>query len=253
MATTIYNSIQIEPAEAMDKICDMFDETNGDTTSIVKKFYTEEDLKRPYGNDKTKTEYPITEDGVLISWLYDNVGVKWITGGVDDNIKLETANYLPDGFLIKLYQICTEEFDDVKITCNWYDEYETNIGTAIVKDGVYTEDEEALADESIDDPSYSVTGEEDFDEIKEWVLNQITENSYTSREEMEEKDENVIRNIFEDWKNETKWEHITSAWENMGYSCEEAIDTDDMDFPISKVRRIAKKKFEIIENCYPFK
>jgi hypothetical protein len=253
MATTIYNSIKIEPAEAMDKICDMFDETNGDTTSIVKKFYTEEDLKRPYGNDKNQTEYPITDDGVLISWLYDNVGVKWITGGVDDNIKLETANYLPDGFLIKLYQICTEEFDDVKITCNWYDEYETNIGTAIVKDGVYTEDEEALADESIDDPSYSVTGEEDFDEIKEWVLNQITENSYTSREEMEEKDENVIRNIFEDWKNETKWEHITSAWENMGYSCEEAIDTDDMDFPISKVRRIAKKKFEIIENCYPFK
>ena len=32
----------------------------------------------------------------------------------------------------------------------------------------------------------------------------------------------------------------------------EAIDTDDMEFPISKVKRIAKKKFEMINNCYPF-
>jgi len=250
MANIIYNTIKIEPEAAMDKICDMFDSTNGDTTSIVKAFYTEEDLKRPYG--KGETEYPITENGVLISWLYDNVGVKWITGGVDDGIKLETANYVPDGFLIKLYQICVAEFDDVKVTCNWYDEYETNIGTAIVRDGVYTEDEERLADDSIEDPAYSVTGEEDFEEVKEWVLSQITENSYTSKEEMAERDEDEIRDTFEQWKNESKWEHITGAWENMGYSCEEAIDTDDMDFPISKVKRIAKKKFEMIDNCYPF-
>jgi hypothetical protein len=38
----------------------------------------------------------------------------------------------------------------------------------------------------------------------------------------------------------------------MGHSCEEAIDTDDMEFPISKVKRIAKKKFEMIDNVYPF-
>jgi hypothetical protein len=250
MANTIYNNITIEPEEAMDKICEMFDGTNGETTSIVKAFYTEEDLKRPYNNGET--EYPITDDGVLISWLYDNVGTKWITGGVDDCIKLETANYLPDGFLIKLYQICVTEFEDVKVTCNWYDEYETNCGTAIVRDGVYTEDEETLEEDSINDPAYSVTGEEDFEEVKEWVLSQITEDSYTSKEEMEERDEDDIRDTFEQWKNESKWEFITSAWENMGYSCEEAIDTDDMEFPISKVRRIAKKKFEMIENCYPF-
>ena len=149
MANIIYNTIEIEPQEAMDKICDMFDTTNGETTSIVKTFYTEEDLKRPYNNGET--EYPITDEGVLIAWLYDNVGTKWITGGVDDNIKLETANYLPDGFLIKLYQICTAEFDDVKVVCNWYDEYETNCGTAIVRDGVYTEDEEILAEDGLID------------------------------------------------------------------------------------------------------
>ena len=250
MANIIYNTIEIEPQEAMDKICDMFDTTNGETTSIVKTFYTEEDLKRPYNNGET--EYPITDEGVLIAWLYDNVGTKWITGGVDDNIKLETANYLPDGFLIKLYQICNAEFEDVKITCNWYDEYETNIGTAIVRDGVYTEDEETLAEDSISDPAYSVSGEEDFEEVKQWVLDQITEDSYLSKEEIEERDEDDIRDTFEQWKNESKWEFITDAWTNMSYSCEEAIDTDDMEFPISKVKRIAKKKFEMIENAYPF-
>ena len=97
-----------------------------------------------------------------------------------------------------------------------------------------------------------MTGEEDFEEAKEWVLSQITEDSYTSREEMAERDEDDIRDTFEQWKNESKWEYITDAWRNMGYSCEEAIDTDDMEFPISRVRRIAKKKFEMIDNCYPF-
>lgn len=250
MANIIYNTIEIEPQEAMDKICDMFDTTNGDTTSIVKAFYTEEELGRPYNNGET--EYPITDQGVLIAWLYDNVGTKWITGGVDDNIKLETANYLPDGFLIKLYQICNAEFDDVKVVCNWYDEYETNCGTAIVRDGVYTEDEEILAEDSIGDPAYSISGEEDLEEVKEWILSEISENSYITKEEFLEKDEDDIRDIFDQWKNEGKWDFIKDAWENMCYSCEEAIDTDDMDFPISKVKRIAKKKFEMIENCYPF-
>lgn len=251
MANTIYNKITIEPSEAMDKICDIFDSISGDTTSIVKAFYTEEDLARPYNDGKT--EHPITDQGVLISWLYDNVGTKWITGGVDDEIRLETANYLPDGFLIKLYQICNEEFEDVKVVCNWYDEYETNIGTAIVRDGVYAEDEESLAEDSIEDPAYSVTGEEDIEEVKEWILSQITENSYTTKEEFLERDEEDMRDTFEQWKNEGKWDHISNAWENMGYSCDEAIDTDDMEFPISKVKRIAKKKFEMIEGCYPFK
>lgn len=250
MANIIYNSITIEPEEAMDKICNIFDGIKGDTTSIVKAFYTEDDLRRPYNNGET--EYPITDEGVLISWLYDNVGTKWITGGVDDNIKLETANYLPDGFLVKLYQICIEEFDDVKVVCNWYDEYETNCGTAIVRDGFYTEDEETLEDESISDPAYEPTGEEDIDEVKEWILEQITEDSYTKPEEVEEMDEERLRELFEDWKRQGKWDQITSSQESMGYSCDEAIDTDDLDFPISKVKRIAKKKFEMIDKCYPF-
>ena len=250
MATTIYNKITIEPQEAMDKICDRFDGIKGDTTSIVKEFYTEEDLKRPYNGGET--EYPITDKGVLIAWLHDNVGTKWIEGGVDDDIRLETANYLPDGFLIKLYQICVAEFDDVKIVCKWYNEYETQCGTAVVRDGVYTEDEEDLVDETIEDPAYSATGEEDFDLVKEWVLSQITENSYLSKEEILERSEEDIRDTFEQWKNESKWEFIADAWENMRWSCEEAIDTDDMDFPVAKVKRIAKKKFEMIGGCYPF-
>ena len=251
MANIIYNNITIEPEEAMDKICNMFDTTNGDTASIVKAFYTEEDLRKPYNNGET--EYPITDQGVLISWLYDNVGTKWITGGVDDGIKLETANYLPDGFLIKLYQICNEEFEDVRIICKWYDECETIIGTAFIKDGVYTEDEETLEDENISDPAYEPTGEEDIDEVKDWILGEITEESYTKAEEVEEMDEERLRELFEDWKRQGKWDQISDRQESMYYSCEEAIDTEDMEFPISKVKRIATKRFDMIENCYPFK
>jgi hypothetical protein len=140
----------------------------------------------------------------------------------------------------------------VKVVCNWYDEYETNCGTAIVRDGVYTEDEKILAEDSISDPAYSVSGEEDLEEVKEWILSEITEDSYTTKEEFLEKDEDDIRDIFDQWKNELKWDFIKDAWENMGHSCEEAIDTDDMEFPISKVKRIAKKKFEMIDNVYPF-
>lgn len=41
-------------------------------------------------------------------------------------------------------------------------------------------------------------------------------------------------------------------YESMYYSCEEAIETEDFEFPISKVKKIANKKYTMIENCYPF-
>jgi hypothetical protein len=255
MANFIYSQVTIEPEEAMDKICNMFDnmpkaEYGQETKVIVQTFYTEDELKKPYNNGET--EYPITDSGVNHGWLYDNVGTKWITGGVDGEIRLETPSYIPDGFLIKLYSMCASEFEDVRVTCKWYDEFETNCGTALVWDGIYTEHEETIESEGMFDPAYEVTGDEDIQDIKEWILGEINENSYTKAEEVEEMDEERLRELFQDWKQQGKWDHITDRQESMYYSCEEAIETEDFDFPISKVKKIANKKYEMVENCYPF-
>ena len=106
--------VTIEPQEAMDKICDMIESMSRadygkETKVIVESFYTEEEIKSTYGNGQT--EYPITEDGVNHSWLYDHVGSKWLTVGIDDDIRIESAGSTPDGFLIKLYNICSNEFN----------------------------------------------------------------------------------------------------------------------------------------------
>ena len=255
MANFIYSQVTIEPEEAMDKICDMIEsmpraEYGKETTQVVKTFYTEEELNRPYNGGET--QYPITDSGVMHGWLYDNVGTKWITVGIDDTIRIESPSYISDGFLIKLYSLCVDEFDDVRLTCKWYDETETQCGTAVIWNGVYTEDEENLDDEDISDPAYEPNGEEDIDEVKEWILDQITEDSYMKSEQIEEMDEEELRELFEDWKRQGKWDYISERQESMYYSCEEAIDTEDFEFPISKVKRIANKKFTMIENCYPF-
>ena len=67
MANFIYSQVTIEPEEAMDKICNMFDnmpnaEYGQETKVIVQTFYTEDELKKPYNNGET--EYPITDSGV---------------------------------------------------------------------------------------------------------------------------------------------------------------------------------------------
>jgi hypothetical protein len=255
MANFIYSRVTIEPAEAMDKICDMIEampaaEYGKETLQVVKTFYTEEELNRPYNNGET--QYPITDSGVMHGWLYDNVGTKWISVGIDDDIRIESPSYISDGFLIKLYSLCVDEFEDVKLTCKWYDEFETNIGTAVIWNGVYTEDEESMNSENICDPAYYATGEEDINEIKDWILSETTEDSFTKAEEIEKMNEEELRDIFEQWKNELKWDYISERQESMYYSCEEAIETEDFQFPISKVKKIANKKFSMIENCYPF-
>lgn len=209
MANFIYSRVTIEPSEAMDKICDMIEnmpqsEYGKETTTVVKTFYTEEELKKPYNNGET--EYPITDTGVKHSWLYDNVGTKWITIGVDDDIKIESPSYIPDGFLIKLYSLCVNDFEDVRITCKWYDEGETECGTALIWNGIYAEDQYYIEEE------------------------------------------------YEDTElgNEKKWDDITEKQDRMFHLCEEAIETEDFNFPISKVKKIANVKYEMVTNCYPF-
>ena len=255
MSNFIYSRVTIEPKEAMDKICKMIEdmpesEYGKETKTLVETFYSEEELKKPYNNGET--EYPITEEGVKHGWLYDNVGTKWITVGVDDDIRIESPSYIPDGFLIKLYSLCINEFEGVSLTCKWYEEGTSSCGTTLIKNGIYTEDENYLDDEEIGDANYYVTGDEEIDDVKEWLLSQINEDSYFKTEEIESMDEDTLRSTFEEWKNESKWDTITDLQNDQFYSCEEAIDTEDFDFPISKVKKIANVKYDMITDCYPF-
>ena len=265
MANHVFAQITIEPQEAMDKICNMIESmeeslntgkfiSNTDFARhnevVVKTFYTKEEIEAPYNNGET--EYPLTENGVKHGWLYDNVGTKWIQLGIDGEIRTETPAYVPDGFLIKMYSLVASEFDDVTVFAKWYDESETQCGVSYIYDGFYTETEETLEDESISDPAYEVTGEEDIEEIKEWILSEITDQSYMTKAEVEEMDEEDLRDLFSDWKSQGKWDYMSSAQESMKDSCIEAIDTRDLGFPISKIKQIASRRYKVIEKCYPF-
>lgn len=254
MANFIYSKVVIEPQEAMDKICDMIKKMPSakygqETKVIVETFYSDEEIRKPYNNGEV--EYPITESGVNHGWLYDNVGTKWITIGIDDDIRIESPSYIPDGFLIKLYSLC-QEFSDVELTCNWWDETETQCGVAHISNGVYTEDESYLEDECIGDPAYYVNGDEDIEEVKEYLISQCSDTSFTKVEDVESWDEDEMRETFKQWHNEGKWDYISDKWDNMRDSCYEAIETQDFEFPISKVKRIANLHHKMIENCYPF-
>jgi len=265
MANHVYAQITIEPNEAMDKICNMIESmeeslntgtfiANTDfakhNEAVVKTFYTKEEIEAPY--NRGETEYPLTENGVKHGWLYDNVGTKWIQLGIDDTIRTESPGYVPDGLLIKFYSLVAAEFDDVTIEAKWYDESERQCGFTYIYDGFYTEDEEWLKDEEISDPAYEATGEEDIDDVRQWILSEITDESFMTKAEVQEMDEDELRDLFADWKSQGKWNYMTDAQDRMRDSCIEAVDTRDLEFPISKVKQIANRRYKIIEKCYPF-
>ncbi len=230
MANTYYTRVTIEPTEAMDKICNMIENMpNSDygqeTKALVQTFYTQEEIQKD-GN-------PISETGVDHDWLYKNVGCKWVTIGIDDDIRMESASSTPEKFLAKLYNICSEEFEDVSVTAKWWDEGETECGVSVVKMGIYAEDNELIESDGVFDPGYQADGEEDIDDITEY----LTDNNM-SQEELDEMDEDDIRSTFEQWKNEEKWDYISNSWDNMINSCLEAIETEDFEFPIGKVVKI---------------
>lgn len=225
----------------MDKICSMIEslpqtEWGRATKAVVEKFYTQEDLTKPLSDGTS--EYPITDEGVNNNWLYENVGSKWIFVNIDGDIKIESPNWVPEGFLIKLYNLCKDEFEDVMITCKWFDESETACGTVVVHQDIYAEDSIDFEYEFIGDPSYSVTGDEELGEVKDWVLEQIGEDSPTTPADVESWDEDELRATFEQWVFDVKWDTISSNWDHMFESCLEAIETEDFEFPITKVKQI---------------
>jgi hypothetical protein len=235
MANFIYSKVTIEPEEAMGKVCDMIRkmpnvEFGKETKNVIDTFYPD-----------------YSEDTIDFNWLQNNIGTNWINVFLeDDEINMNSPTIIPAGFLIKLYEICIKDFEDVSITCKWWDETETQCGLALVHSGFYTEDEAYLESESIYDPSYQPSGFEDINVVKDWIQTMLQIEDFNS---MSEDD---IRDLFENSKIDEKWDTISNNWSQMSQLCDESIKNPHEETPILKLKKIAKMSFEMIPNCYPF-
>lgn len=261
MANFIYSKLIIEPQEAMNKVCDIIHKIpqvpfGHETKAIVQTFYSQEEIKRNISEtiySDGSMDNPISENGVNHNWLRDNVGTNWITLEYDEGeILMNSPTNLPDGFLVKLYGICVEEFSNVSIYCKWWDETETQCGVALVKNGFYTEDEVYLDSEEIHHTSYYPSGFENLAIVLDWLKSNLNEESPLTIEELDEMGEDDIRELFSDRKLEEKWNTINNKWDDMYYSCEYAIENEYFEYENLKIKKIAKKRYEMITNCYPF-
>jgi hypothetical protein len=86
---------------------------------------------------------------------------------------------------------------------------------------------------------YFVEGDEDIDDVKEYLISQNSQ--YLTEVKINEMSEDELRDTFSQWKNEEKWDDISTKWDDMLSSCEEAIETEDWEFPISKIILISDK------------
>jgi len=210
MANEIYSRVQIYASEeAVEKVFQMVEsipdsEYGQETKAVVNHFYTEQEIMSGGTN-------PITEKGVSHDWLFKWVGCKWLSVYVDGEIRIDSGGHVPNGFLVKLWTIASQIDPDCSLECKFTDEFDSEVGASVIKNGIYAESYQILDLESpdSDDENYDSLNEEYYDKIFDTQSNAII-------------------------------------------SCEEAIETEDFQFPISKVKKIANKKFSMIENCYPF-
>lgn len=243
MANFIYSKVTIEPEEAMGKVCDMIEkmpnvEFGKETKNVIETFYSD---------NLTEDSSFISGDSIDFEWLQNNVGTNWINVFLeDDEINMNSPTIVPGGFLIKLYEICIKDFEDVSITCKWWDETETQCGLSLVKNGFYTEDEAYLESESMYDPSYQPSGFENIQLVKDWIQTMLQIEDFNS---MSEDD---IRDLFENSKIDEKWNTISNNWSEMFQLCDDAIKNPLEETPILKLKKIAKMRFEMIPDCYPF-
>lgn len=247
MANFIYSKVTIFPQEAMDKICGLIENIpdlpfGQETKAVVETFYKEE---------LEIDSNIISENKVDHFWVSNNIGTNWINISLeDDYIMVNSPSIIPDGFFVKLYSLCIKEFEDVQIYCKWWDETETQCGVSLTKDGFYTEHEAFMESESIYDTSYFPSGFEDIDLVKDWVNSNL--DTDFQHEDINSMDENNLRDLFSDWKENEKWNTIYKNWGQMYDLCSDAIKNPYAETPILKIKKIATKKFEMIKDCYPF-
>jgi hypothetical protein len=117
---------------------------------------------------------------------------------------------------------------------------------------MYTEDEIYMDSEDIYDTSYYPSGFEDIIIVKDWVKFKLNPESSLNPDDIDNMDEDDVRDLFSDWKEEEKWITIENNWSTMFKLSQDAIKNPEIETPITKIKTIAKRKYEMIQDCYPF-
>jgi hypothetical protein len=222
----LFSSVSIFPEEAHEFICSMIVNDFAlldDMRVVVETFYSKEEILGVWVDMK---------DDEKAKWLYHNVGSRSISVTVDDDIKITSFGLIPEGFLKRLYKICSERWEDVFLTCKWYNKSEVECGVILIKHDILAEDMRVLDEKKICDAGYFVKGNEECHEIISYLNSKSAE---LLQDGMEIDD---IRVVFENYKYQEKWIRIGVYFDNMYLVCLRAIETEDFKFPILSCKKI---------------
>ena len=140
-------------------------------TNLCKSFY--EDVK-------------LSESGnVLYEWTYDNLGSKWVyfnDFNSNDTFSVISANYLPKEFILRVYHILKEIYENLVIEVEYEDEGYHPIGGMVIKknkDGVLVHSIEEdydneMPDIPFDDTNYQTKMEEFYYSIYDGICDILT-------------------------------------------------------------------------------
>ena len=126
MANTIRNSLLVKGNdELINELHKRFDTITGynNILGMCKAFYSD-------------VETDVDSGDVLISWLYDNVGSKWIILSETKDTgawNIESANYSPEEFWIHLFKVSKEIDPNVIIEVMYEDENYSRVGAFVIK------------------------------------------------------------------------------------------------------------------------
>ena len=169
MANNVSNYLQIVGTDAVqDAMDDLFENAGGyaETTQFVNTFY---------GTD--------IEGGVQHTWLYDNVGAKWIyvENCIDNGSwNIQSANHTPKEFWIHLYKLAVKIDPDVKVEVKYQDESYNPVGGFVVKKDhngtpAWAESEEY----DVEDPTVDMNWEDDGYDDAQQEFNEMLDDMQT--------------------------------------------------------------------------
>lgn len=243
MPNSVTSIIIIEPEAAKEKIHSMIHESlseESDLINLIQRFYPDFD----------ESLVGTTE---LDQWMFNNLGTSSLSIELDDNLKIETTSWFPDGFLIRLFFSCCDEYDDIKIVCKWKDDSERQCGVAVVSYGFYAEEDTILGSNDIDDVFYYITGEEVIYDVQSWLMMYADKYGDVTKWEVQVLDDDKIRKMFADTKSKLRNSEIEKIWSETYDYCMDAIYLEDYDYLDSRLVKLANKKYDKIEGVYPWK
>ena len=163
MANNVSNYLEIKGTDkmidAMHVLFDICEEgSHADIALFCKTFYDEVETNE-------------AGDSVMNSWTYDNVGTKWIylENTIDTGRwNIQSANYTPKEFWIRLYEIAVKIDPEVIIEVQFEDESVSPVGAVVIKKyggrpNIHVEENYDLEDPT-DDKDWE---DEDYDEVQE--------------------------------------------------------------------------------------